>query len=1094
VDHSAPYADISNIPTYIADTYVFSGSNFDTVSGIQSTVLGISNTNGIVTNLSANIGTYPLWDASWDATNGAINDGEYFAYITATNKAGLGYTSSSTPFIVNNEAPILYETNIGQHATNAGQVTFKGYATNIFTGIDPPAVYFRTNGGTNKLVTNSTSFERAYNTDGYVPDGTNLFIFTAVSSNARTNEYVITNIVDNSIPYAEVTNNAGGSVIASRSVNISGTNAENWSRITANVLLTNGGIYAWTNVDPWIFIVDSSIFSNGLLELAIVVSNSVDLVYTNYWTNYVSNVSPTVAITNPPANTWLTVSNVTFSGFSSNEVGEVSGVYFGTNENSFGLASGTTNWSTNVDLTQLQNSTNVFYVIASNEFGWVTSNAQTNYIDLSPPELTFREAYANTVMLAITNIKGSAFDLFTGVLDPVFTIATNGAVIDAFALTITGTSNWNTNINTANYVNGYYDFMLQASNIAGLVSVITQTNIYFSNDAGLMVTVTPTDYEYITGITTLSGYIVPGSFMPKSSYMSNAGTAGWRALTMPTGTAWNTNYNTTNLSDGTNFFRFMFINSNDYTNDIATNYFIIDNSAPVASITNLQVYISGIFTFRGTNYDPHSGIENTVFYVTNTNGLVTNLSANIGASPLWDISWNTTNGMVSDGEYFAYLITSNGAGLGYTSGPISFIVNNEVPIIVETNIRQYATNRGEITFGGYATNIFSGIDPPAVYFRTNGGTNEFVTNSTSWEKAFDTGSLPDGTNYYYFYAVSSNNRTNEYTVTNISENTAPAVTVSPSNDITTNQAFTLSLRVDDNNGFWSTNGASNFIQFTTIGTNITISIDRTIFYYGKDALGNTSTTNSNTYTFAAFPAIAITNPATNIWLTNTSVSFSGWASNAYGTLTGVYFSTSNTGFSLASGTINWYTNTLDISGLADSTNVFYVIASNDDGYCTTNLQTNYIDFTAPGLAITNPTNAMISNTVSFAGTNYDSFASITGFWYSTNTNGQSGPWLAAPNSNAWTIPINTTSFSNGEFIFGVKSSNEAGLVSYMYVTNYISNQELDITFISPTKFTWVTSVTIITGSVSSKYGHITELGFSDDGSNWGSPAGDTSNW
>ncbi|MBD3274363.1 MAG: hypothetical protein GF372_03590 [Candidatus Marinimicrobia bacterium] len=115
----------------------------------------------------------------------------------------------------------------------------------------------------------------------------------------------------------------------------------------------------------------------------------------------------------------------------------------------------------------------------------------------------------------------------------------------------------------------------------------------------------------------------------------------------------------------------------------------------------------------------------------------------------------------------------------------------------------------------------------------------------------------------------------------------PYVFVSPSGGFSTNQAFTATLAVEKNMGYWSTNEVQ-WHQFDTNGTNIFISQTTTLWYFGDDGAGNVSTTNSNTHIFdTAAPLVSIisgpsgdvtTNTAFTIVL-NTGESYGYWSTN-----------------------------------------------------------------------------------------------------------------------------------------------------------------------------------------------------------------------
>ncbi|MBL8994163.1 MAG: hypothetical protein JNM63_12545, partial [Spirochaetia bacterium] len=78
-----------------------------------------------------------------------------------------------------------------------------------------------------------------------------------------------------------------------------------------------------------------------------------------------------------------------------------------------------------------------------------------------------------------------------------------------------------------------------------------------------------------------------------------------------------------------------------------------------------------------------------------------------------------------------------------------------------------------------------------------------------------------------------------------SDTTAPTVRGAlPS--LATNCAFTITLDVDEANGYWSTNGSA-FAGFGTGGVSIPISQTTTLLFFGRDAAGNAGVTNTRTY-------------------------------------------------------------------------------------------------------------------------------------------------------------------------------------------------------------------------------------------------------
>ena len=80
-----------------------------------------------------------------------------------------------------------------------------------------------------------------------------------------------------------------------------------------------------------------------------------------------------------------------------------------------------------------------------------------------------------------------------------------------------------------------------------------------------------------------------------------------------------------------------------------------------------------------------------------------------------------------------------------------------------------------------------------------------------------------------------------------------------------------------------------------------------------------------------------------------------------------------------------------------------------------------------------------------------SFAAIGGFWYRTNGTA----WVSAGLGVNWNIVLNTTTITNGELHFDIMSSNAAGLVSYDYITNYVSNSAPTVSITNPSIDSWL---------------------------------------
>jgi hypothetical protein len=244
----------------------------------------------------------------------------------------------------------------------------------------------------------------------------------------------------------------------------------------------------------------------------------------------------------------------------------------------------------------------------------------------------------------------------------------------------------------------------------------------------------------------------------------------------------------------------------------------------------------------------------------------------------------------------------------------------------------------------------------------------------------------------------------------------------------------------NNSGIWmpmpgQTNGISTLTINTTSFTNGPFNIN-------IRAINSVNLTNYLTFTNINYKGTIITtvtNPLPNTWLSNTSVIISGSNYLDYGNLTYAGWKTNsatifNTSFT-SSDLTNW---SIALTLENNSTNIFTILISNNIGGYDLHTITNFIDTTAPFIAITNIANNTTTNdSIIYIGTNSDSFAQITGFWYSTNG---AISWTPAPNSNTvWSNTLKTYQFANGKFVFFLMSSNAAGLTRIYSLTNYFTN-------------------------------------------------------
>ncbi|MBI4979269.1 MAG: alkaline phosphatase family protein [Spirochaetes bacterium] len=230
-------------------------------------------------------------------------------------------------------------------------------------------------------------------------------------------------------------------------------------------------------------------------------------------------------------------------------------------------------------------------------------------------------------------------------------------------------------------------------------------------------------------------------------------------------------------------------------------------------------------------------------------------------------------------------------------------------------------------------NVTLDVDTNFGYWSTNGSAFAQFTMSGV------TISIDRTTTLRYFGSNTGISATNSITYT--FDTAAPVVSGAPAN-LTTNTTFTVTLDVNENYGWFSTNGTT-YYQFTTAATNIIIDRTLTLYYYGRDTLGNNSSTNTRIYTMDIPPVVS---GAPASLTTNKTFIIPLDVDKNYG-----YWSTNNSPFAQLT--------TSGVNITVDRTTTLRYFGSNAAGIGSTNTRTYTFDTTAP--SVTGVPNDMSTN-------------------------------------------------------------------------------------------------------------------------------------
>jgi hypothetical protein len=773
------------------------------------------------------------------------------------------------------------------------------------------------------------------------------------------------------------------------------------------------------------------------------------LLYTNISLSNAGIVS--AAITNVTNRQWLTNANMTFAGWASNTGVQLAGVRFGSNLTTLSATTGLTNWTSALDVTALDGMTNVFWVVASNNVGGLATNFVTNRIDLSPPALSWNAAWDNATFVGMTNVGGVVTE---SAIDPItflqLSVLTNGAVRSNYALTAASGA-WSTNLDTTPYALGWYGLRLTVSNEAGWTNRILATNILFDNFAGALSMLRPTNGQYVSGVTMLTGFVTaPNSSM----FVSNGATAGgWVSLTMATSNGF-TNIDTTIFADGAQVFSVRATNAAGFPYGQTNLSVVVDNSPALVALTNLAAgqflnSSTGWHVLTGTNADPHSGISNTFVRLSNTVGAGSLAMVPVGGSGFSN-GWNVS--ALPDGPYWLWTETTNGIGLMTNTAQVQVWLNRQAPVLSETNTPPFALLTGTWTFRGVATNQYSGYDPQRVEIWTNGSLAASGMG-TNWTIPLNTSLLPDGTNLFTLRAVSTNFVTNTLILTNRVDNSGPLTFVTnPGPSGTTWGNFVLlgtNLEPDSSiTGWeWTTNGGATWTSAASnTNANWTLTLDTTLLPNGpmpfqvrlSNAVGLVQIITPTLYVSNSPAILTFTAPAAMAWITNAAETVSGTATSAPAPLLSLLFSTNVAGpWRAPAGA--WTTNGGNWMGLNRTTNAFWILATNGTG-ASSNQQVNLFELTRPplGFAVSVP-NSNVSNVAVISGY-ADSFSPVTRLVMEVLALGSPVyqtsilPTLAGSN---WTWAWDTAGVTNGVYDLRLSLTNQAGWYSNITATNLL---------------------------------------------------------
>jgi len=262
--------------------------------------------------------------------------------------------------------------------------------------------------------------------------------------------------------------------------------------------------------------------------------------------------------------------------------------------------------------------------------------------------------------------------------------------------------------------------------------------------------------------------------------------------------------------------------------------------------------------------------------------------------------------------------------------------------------------------------------------------------------------LPAGSFSLYVVAQDRNNNSGISPITNITlsdqDTLAPTIVLmSPTNNQRCGLSFEIAGTASDNRSLQAivyriNSGSWTFLAATGVSfsfsTNVTLTNDgtHTIEIYSLDSAGNSSPTNTRTFTVeSGIPSVVIVSPPAGL-LTNTlSLLLEGSASVDTGSITTVQIKINNGSWTTATGTTSWsYT-----ASLTEGSNSIQVQAISSSSKTNSTTRTIICDTTPPLLTIATPTEGQtwLSSSITVSGSSSDSLSGIKKVFVSLDNEG-----------------------------------------------------------------------------------------------------------
>ncbi|MEC5199326.1 signal peptidase I [Arthrobacter sp. PL16] len=358
--------------------------------------------------------------------------------------------------------------------------------------------------------------------------------------------------------------------------------------------------------------------------------------------------------------------------------------------------------------------------------------------DWTPPSVTM--VSPGPSVQATTALAAEASDTETAISNITIEYQADGGTTWTAVCTVT-TAPYACDWNTRSVPDGSYSLRATATSTIGLSATSAEVHTTVSNT--FMVTLAdPGDIQRGTVVlaATLSGS-GSRSYSVRTEY-SLAGSNRWSALCTTVAAPYNCAWNTGGLANDYYDLRAVAVSGSTTTYSETITDVLVDNLAPVVTLSDPGTPLSGTRTFTATATDAHSGIAQVQMQYNRTGTPTWTTMCTIDTAP-FSCRFDTTT--LTAGAYNFRAIATDAAGTSTTSAVVSNrTVDNTIASVSVEDPGAYLTGIARLTASANSTAGIRQVRIQSAPTGTTAWTTRCIPTVTPYSCDWDTKSVPDG--------------------------------------------------------------------------------------------------------------------------------------------------------------------------------------------------------------------------------------------------------------------------------------------------------------------------------------------------------------